>query len=152
MGASPLAWRNLGSDSSAATPVLKCVHGYGSGLATRWLAESLRDLHHAWSYPVVPNAWGYYMTDLPWGFQDRFDEDADVEVLDEDHWELDGGGGSPGNADDGTYYLIRVNGEYLVFHQSGGETTEEGSVAANTDTSAIRVFRETYRSLPDPAD
>jgi hypothetical protein len=89
------------------------------------------------------------MTDLPFeldNFVDDGDEDDGLDaldeayVVDEAYWQV-GSGGSPGNADDGTYYLVRIKDRYRVFHHSGGETSDEGDVQASSDEEAIRQFR-----------
>lgn len=93
------------------------------------------------------------MTDLPFELYDFLDDDDDDDeggdavgaldeayIVDEAYWSVDEGG-SPGNSDDGTYLLVRVNGRYRVFHHSGGETRDEGDVSVATDEEAIRLFR-----------
>jgi hypothetical protein len=93
------------------------------------------------------------MTDLPFELVnlievDDFDEDDDeapaIEldpvVLDEACGSVDYGG-SPGKSVDGTYYLVLVQGRSRVFHHSGGETSDEGDLQADSDEGAIRLFR-----------
>lgn len=61
------------------------------------------------------------------------------------NWDLGpGGGGSPGNSDDGTYVLARLGNEYAVFSYSGGERGREDNLDAGSDEEAIVEFRKLY--------
>ena len=60
-------------------------------------------------------------------------------------WDLGpGGGGSPGNSDDGTYVLARLGNEFAVFSYSGGERGRENNLDARSDEEAIVEFRKLY--------
>lgn len=68
-----------------------------------------------------------------------------VGELDRISWDLGpGGGGSPGNADDGVDVLAKVGDRYLVFSFSGGEKSVSEDVKADSDDAAIAEFRRLY--------
>ena len=67
-------------------------------------------------------------------------------------WDLGpGGGGSPGNNDHGTYLLLKIGTRYTVYHSSGGESTDEGDIEAESDDAAILRFHALY-SEPESGD
>lgn len=65
-------------------------------------------------------------------------------VVDSIYWELPEGGGSPGNADDGTYYLVYYGKYFAVILQSGGEIMIDEKFMADNISSAIGKFRERW--------
>jgi hypothetical protein len=65
---------------------------------------------------------------------------AEALTLSYNSWELEGGGGSPGNADDGSDYLLRIGPRYVVIQCAGGDQVTE-EVEARSDEEAIERFQ-----------
>ena len=87
----------------------------------------------------------YLVDDCQWESGMPCTEQDVLAELDRVSWDLGpGGGGSPGNSDNGRYYLVKLGTRYAVFSFSGGERGDGGDISAATDAEAIRVFRAGY--------
>jgi hypothetical protein len=65
---------------------------------------------------------------------------AEALTLSDSNWELDGPGGSPGNAESGSDYLLRIGPRYVIIQCAGGDQVAD-EVEARSDEEAIEHFQ-----------